>query len=290
MRYEENFPMNKIRRGKNIRNEKEDIQEFKDSIADCGVKVPIEISPCEDGMYEVTDGNRRHYACELLGKDTIRVLINEEKPKTETERTVNQMVMNLQRKNLSYKEEGAVVAEIQEKYGINVSELCKLLSKDALYIKKRLGYHYVYKFLVGCEFISSALIKTLTLEMALVMSEYPDTLWVKMAIALLGEKRWYKEDIEKHCAMIARGEGVKSSKRQYKKKGRKKGSRNEKKNDLGPELSEGEENSAPELKVIDSFTILMPMGSRHEIKVMFKDRESLDYAVDILKKIGGVVG
>lgn len=53
------------------------MQDTAESIREYGVLVPAIARPREDGGYELVSGHRRHFACQLLGLETMPVIVRD---------------------------------------------------------------------------------------------------------------------------------------------------------------------------------------------------------------------
>ncbi|MFP7833109.1 ParB/RepB/Spo0J family partition protein [Marisediminicola sp. LYQ134] len=84
----------------NVRTDTKLDKHFLASVKDRGVDVPIHVVPNDDGGYDVTDGQRRTLAAVQAGLATVPVLIRD-RPATDSDRVVDQLVLNDQRAALS---------------------------------------------------------------------------------------------------------------------------------------------------------------------------------------------
>lgn len=276
MEYDAEIPVDQIIRGENIRDEKEGIDDLKDSIENQGLLQPIVVSKTDDGKYELADGARRLLCFELLGYKTIPAVY---KKMTESERKSIQLMANVQRKSLSMVEESAAIADIQKKTGTNMTDLGKLLNLSYFHIRSRLYYHQVREHLkTKCE-IRSSLLSSLTYEMAYQMGSYDKKYWLKMGANLLGDRRWKKEDITEICEDISHGIAPGSRKKKPKAP--------VPKNDFGPDPGVTQDN--PVIKKVKPFGISVSLD-KHFIRLHIDsdlsdgDREEI---VSILREIGG---
>lgn len=75
----------------------ESMQRTVESIARFGVLSPAIARPCPDGGYELVAGHRRHHACELVGMETMPVIVRE---LDDDAATILMVDSNLQRETL----------------------------------------------------------------------------------------------------------------------------------------------------------------------------------------------
>lgn len=73
------------------------MQQTVDSIREYGVLVPAIARPLEDGTYELISGHRRKHACELVGLETMPVIVRDVDRNTAT---IIMVDSNLQRENI----------------------------------------------------------------------------------------------------------------------------------------------------------------------------------------------
>lgn len=79
-------------------------QEMAESIREYGVLMPLVVRPVEDGLYEIISGHRRKYACEMIGMETVPVIVRE----LDRDASIIMMVdSNLQRENILPSERAA---------------------------------------------------------------------------------------------------------------------------------------------------------------------------------------
>ncbi|MDD4112775.1 MAG: AAA family ATPase [Herbinix sp.] len=71
------------------------------SIEECGVLVPGIVRERREGGYEIVSGHRRKYACELIGKDKMTVIV---KDLNDDEATIAMVDANIQREKLLFSE------------------------------------------------------------------------------------------------------------------------------------------------------------------------------------------
>ncbi|MBQ2277369.1 MAG: ParB/RepB/Spo0J family partition protein [Clostridia bacterium] len=84
--------------------EDESMREMAESIREYGVLMPLVVRPVEDGQYEIISGHRRKYACEMIGMETVPVIVRE----LDRDASIIMMVdSNLQRENILPSERAA---------------------------------------------------------------------------------------------------------------------------------------------------------------------------------------
>lgn len=84
--------------------EDESMREMAESIREYGVLMPLVVRPVEEGQYEIISGHRRKYACEMIGMETVPVIVRE----LDMDASIIMMVdSNLQRENILPSERAA---------------------------------------------------------------------------------------------------------------------------------------------------------------------------------------
>ncbi len=84
--------------------EDESMREMAESIREYGVLMPLVVRPVEEGVYEIISGHRRKYACEIIGMETVPVIVRE----LDRDASIIMMVdSNLQRENILPSERAA---------------------------------------------------------------------------------------------------------------------------------------------------------------------------------------
>ena len=84
--------------------EDESMREMAESIREYGVLMPLVVRPVEEGQYEIISGHRRKYACEMIGRETVPVIVRE----LDRDASIIMMVdSNLQRENILPSERAA---------------------------------------------------------------------------------------------------------------------------------------------------------------------------------------
>ena len=84
--------------------EDESMREMAESIREYGVLMPLVVRPVEEGRYEIISGHRRKYACEMIGMETVPVIVRD----LDRDASIIMMVdSNLQRENILPSERAA---------------------------------------------------------------------------------------------------------------------------------------------------------------------------------------
>jgi len=99
-----NMPISELHAFKNHPFHVEDDQKMKEmieSIKEYGVLVPGLARSRKEGGYELISGHRRKHACEVVGKETMPIIIKE---LSDDEATITMVDANIQRENLLYSE------------------------------------------------------------------------------------------------------------------------------------------------------------------------------------------
>ena len=106
-----------------------------DSIKQLGVLQASEVSPREDGDYDVLDGHRRYVAAKRAGLVAIPCTV---RAASEEERIVIGLVENVQRHNLSFEDEVGAYVELIEKHGYTVADVARKVSLSEEVIHRKL--------------------------------------------------------------------------------------------------------------------------------------------------------
>ena len=105
------------------------------SIREHGVLQPILVRPLERGHYEIVAGERRWRAVTALALAMIPAIIEE---MSDEQAIVIAVIENLQRENLSPRDEAAIFARMTSELGYSIRKLADKLGKDKGYIENRL--------------------------------------------------------------------------------------------------------------------------------------------------------
>ena len=112
----------------------ESLQELSDSIRQVGVLQPICVRPMDDG-YEIVYGERRYWAAALAGLKCIPALIRE---MTDAEAEDAAITENLQREDVSPREEAAAYKRALDSGRHSIESLVGKFGKSETYIRARL--------------------------------------------------------------------------------------------------------------------------------------------------------
>ncbi len=115
--------------------DKEKLQELSQSIQENGLIQPIIVCQTEGSGYELIAGERRLEACKLAGLTEIPVVI---KNVTDKERLVLAIIENVQREDLSPLEEAKAYQQLIDEFGLNHSDVSKIMGKDRTTISNTL--------------------------------------------------------------------------------------------------------------------------------------------------------
>lgn len=122
----------KIKSGKNIRNEKDnDILELAESIDKQGLINPILVRKCGDG-YEVIAGHRRLEAVKRLGLPQIECNIIDNVGNKEI--VLTQIAENVQRKNMSAFELVDTFENLKREFNLNQKQIAAMLGKTDVWV------------------------------------------------------------------------------------------------------------------------------------------------------------
>lgn len=102
-----------------------DIAELADSIQASGLLQPIRVARESEGGYRLIAGERRYRAVKMLGWDTITAVITDA---DETQRVVEMVVENVQRKDLELWEEAEAYKRLLN-LGLSLGEVSKRIGK-----------------------------------------------------------------------------------------------------------------------------------------------------------------
>ena len=128
----------KIRSGKNIRNEMDDgINELMQSIQVNGLINPILVKRIAGGKYEVIAGHRRFEAVKRLRQDFIECNIVEEEL-SDKDVVLQQIAENVQRKDMSAVELVDCFDDLKNRFGVKQYQIAKLFNKS----DKWVSYQY----------------------------------------------------------------------------------------------------------------------------------------------------
>ena len=95
----------------------------------------IASSGMDKPLYQLVVGERRYRAAKLAGLEEIPVIIREY---SDEEARAVSLVENLQREDLTIEDEGTFFKRLSEEYNLSTRQIGKLISKNYLYVYKRI--------------------------------------------------------------------------------------------------------------------------------------------------------
>lgn len=107
--------------------DKEKLEELSLSIKENGLIQPVIVGTADAEGYELIAGERRLEACKLAGLTEVPVVI---KNVTDKERLVLAIIENVQREDLSAIEEAKAYQQLIDEFGLNHSEVSKVMGKE----------------------------------------------------------------------------------------------------------------------------------------------------------------
>jgi len=127
----------RIRVRAQVRDEFDDdfIASLAASIEARGLRTPIEVSPYGDELYDLTLGENRLRACDLLKLSKIPCIITKV---SEEDRLIDQLTENIHRKDLSIANEAAAVRKIYDRFS-DLEATAKYIGKPKPWVSKRLA-------------------------------------------------------------------------------------------------------------------------------------------------------
>ena len=117
----------------------EEIRELADNIKEVGQIQPITLAK-RKGRFEIVAGERRYLAIKSLGSKTIKAIVKE---MTIEEIALERASENLLRTNLSPIEEGAVYANLAEKFNMSLRQIGDKFGKPASGVKRVMDLLYL---------------------------------------------------------------------------------------------------------------------------------------------------
>lgn len=260
----------RIKKIRNIRNDSVEIDDLKSSIKEHGLLQPIIVSRV-DGEYHLIVGHRRYNACKALGWSTIPAIVQDFKSPQ-----IIQLVENMQRKNLSHIEESDTIYELFQRLKVGRTRLGKIIGKDVNWVNKRLALYECRKHLLSTGMLPTALIDSMSFDIAKTVVKYEKKYWLQMCAYLLG-KKWMPDQIEKYCQTISDPNYQPAEKKQYNKQ-----------DPLSDIESIVELQKAIKHSIRDTFSV---MKDDHEcmIKVMCTTKSSYTHLLKHLCEIGGEI-
>ena len=130
------LPIDTLRPGRrNPRLRLPNVRELADSLQAHGVLQPIVVRPLADGKYEVIAGHRRLEAARLLEWTTMPALVRFE---SDDDAYLLTLVENLQRADLSAREQAAALEVLVRERGWSTHEVAAAIKRSQAYVSKRL--------------------------------------------------------------------------------------------------------------------------------------------------------
>lgn len=131
------IPMDRIVVEDQVRTEfdMDSIKELAEDIEARGLRSPVEVTPIGDEKYKLTLGGRRHKAFELKKWPAIPALIVKT---NDRERLVDQLAENIQREDLTLKDQAFAVRRIFDELGSVVAVMARV-KKSKPWVSKRLS-------------------------------------------------------------------------------------------------------------------------------------------------------
>lgn len=133
------IPLELIDVGANVRADPGELEEFADSIRELGVLQPVKVEPVAGGRYLLRWGQRRVLASRLAGLTTIPAIVSSTAPAAAGGRAIEQLVENLDRKDLNAIEEAVALREVLDADPkLTQAELAKRLGRSAPWVSNTL--------------------------------------------------------------------------------------------------------------------------------------------------------
>ena len=126
--------IDKIKSGKNIRNEMDDgINELMQSIQANGLINPILVKRIAGGKYEVIAGHRRFEAVKRLRQDFIECNVAEDKM-SDKDVVLQQIAENVQRKDMSAQELVDLFDDLKNRFGVKQNQIARMFNKSDTWV------------------------------------------------------------------------------------------------------------------------------------------------------------
>src|SRR3954447_19503094 len=119
---------------RNPRRRLRDVPQLAASIQTYGLLQPVVVRPVKDG-YVLLAGHRRVEAARSLGWETIPAVV---RPATDEEAYLLTVVDNLQRQDLSPREESAALEVLAREHGWSTRQVAAAISRSQAFVSKRL--------------------------------------------------------------------------------------------------------------------------------------------------------
>lgn len=113
----------------------EQVKQLSKSLEEDGQWNPVIVRPLEDGKYELISGHYRIQAAQKVDWEEIEATV---KDADDEEALFLAMKTNLMRQDMEQKEQGEVLNQMLDEYGINQSEMGKKLGKSVDWVNRRL--------------------------------------------------------------------------------------------------------------------------------------------------------
>ncbi|MBV9355864.1 MAG: ParB/RepB/Spo0J family partition protein [Chloroflexi bacterium] len=120
---------------RNPRRRVEHIDELAESIQAYGLLQPIVVRPGAGGRYELVAGHRRLAAVKALGWQLIQAVVRNTQP---DDAYILTLIENLQRENLSAREESRALEELMRERGWTTRQVADAVKRSASYVSRRL--------------------------------------------------------------------------------------------------------------------------------------------------------
>lgn len=135
---EEHLPIDRIVVARNDREHFADgeLEELAESIRTVGLAEPIGVRPLGDGRYELMCGERRLRAHRLLGRRTIRALVEDVDDLTAAARMLAE---NVHRVDLNPMEEARAYQQRQQQFGLTAAEVAEHFGVRPARVRDRLA-------------------------------------------------------------------------------------------------------------------------------------------------------
>lgn len=119
--------------------DEEKLQELSDSIKIYGILSPIIVRPGKIlGRYTIVSGERRFRAAQLVGLDTVPVLIDQEADDNGERTLAMQLVENLQRADLTPLERAHAIGALKETHNLSVRDVADKLAISKSMVQRSL--------------------------------------------------------------------------------------------------------------------------------------------------------
>ena len=116
----------------------ERLEELAASIKEVGLLSPILVREISEGVYQVVAGERRFRAHQLLGADTIRVVVDSGDSTDSALNLAKQIIENIQRQDLNPYERALAIGELRDKLGISIRDIAQRLGISKSMVQRSL--------------------------------------------------------------------------------------------------------------------------------------------------------